>query len=73
MPELMAIFCLDGIFCGQGIIIETNEMGERNMKMRCGLVLFLLCVTPLWAQDVLQQQMVDERSEERRVGKECRL
>lgn len=30
------------------------------MKMRCGVVLFLLCVTPLWAQDALQQQMVDE-------------
>lgn len=33
------------------------------MNMRCGIVLFLLCVTPLWAQDVLQQQAVDEAEE----------
>ena len=33
------------------------------MNMRYGVVLFLLCVTPLWAQDVIQQQIVDEAEE----------
>lgn len=33
------------------------------MSMRYGVVLFLLCVAPLWAQDVIQQQTVDEAEE----------